>query len=1391
MLTFSLSPKNRTRKRYATSFNRSTVKFGRNNGLKVMLERTAGCFENAGRRFLRDANGIIRNRTTLRAKLGHDGGSISDSSPLSVPDRRTVQGQDSNRAASQTTSGLTSDSRPLLLDFLYPDRTQEFVVTRLLRSTRNLLLRRKRKGGFVVSRPFVSQAGFDQEDALPHSADSRQSETTWVRDSLTEILAEGITGQSERAWQLYLLAGQPPDLNSALLAQFCKVRATSGHSRAKLLFDSIPQMSRSVEDYWNLTNSYILARQSGELGRICREAAENGLGLTVGSLVLARSINKSEWDLAQDIWENLRAVDETELWEHLVPRLHASTLQPRLLDLAMLLDRRAKDTAGSSSSVELVPSFARFFFDKVLAFPSEFVESFHIDTLLLLIDKLHSTAILTRDHFYGIIKTLQVSKKRSTFTKSILIYRNFQWLVDTMVPTKKLYDRFLRQLLFFKMAAGVEYFLHEFSRFHERPSAYAYKKALSILSRSAEPPKVEAVFGKFVDSWGKPTSVAFVTPLLYVYAKAGNVKETLAQFERISNEFGLEPDHICWNTVLTAYANAGKLTESFAHFRRMLEEGIEVNSHTFGILMGLCSKRGDTNAVHQLLELARQHSIQTTSALFDPIVEAHCNAQEFEQAEAFAESCLSLDMTGSRLRMWNILLRNYAYRLDVDSISRVRSRMDAAGLRPDEMTYAALMLSLVLLGQTDAARRILRTLHRSRQMQVTELHYAIILYGYFRDHNRAMTQVIFEEMEKRYEHAGLTLQLFRLRDQLQLDLRLEKEQLNATPGTRKASVELPINSARKKEPFPDLHFAHAEETLAEIIGKFDSAKPQVKQPAPGAGNQPIARAFPAMFYESVAREYAKKGAYRKVEQLIEEYGKSQGLSLDDALDIAPLRLHAALMHAYSISNQHEKLLACWEKAFRLARNSGSHITEFAPFAEDANMEPEEAPVLPASRYVLSRHFSLYIKSLAHTKQRHRIDDMVRDFQNAGFSMTTYNWSTYVQLFSLSADPTENLQAFSIFEDNFMPNFPGWKYLRRGKALAHSEAPSAIRMLEKPENRPPPGILGPIGKKYWSQHHPQVMQPTYISLIYLASALVRIRKESALKGPTHLVDLHKAAPNTLKAISAMPWLRDKWQSIFLRGREKKPEEDYPSLPKKKRFVWSGGVLGVGGNLRKLRRAETYGYITPQKAENTQSRKTNKSKTPSDKLPTTDKAPTQKTTKEACAKKAPTKKTRRGRRKRSTPYSDSQLSSQRPISSQASSINASTRPLGRPALSQKSTNLQQPDTTNLVAIGAEDEMDLKIESQLYRRRQAEFKDDPARAIIPIDPDALPKPDTTPTAVTYDDSWVHEVPAEREIHEPVPCEPGQYVAVPDEPAPSKSDSDGQSDNSSHPNQENPHQA
>ncbi|KAL4937193.1 hypothetical protein BDV06DRAFT_216073 [Aspergillus oleicola] len=973
----------------------------------------------------------------------------------------------------------------------------------------------------------------------------------WARSTLLKLLKKGILKEAERAWQLYIFAGEPPDLHSALLAQFSKSDLAKHHERAKQVFALIPKKSRSVEDYMNMTKSYLAADLSPDLGLVCQEALTNGHGLSCLTLALVHSIERGKWGFVQILYAASYPVDKRDLWNRLLQAMDVSSITNHLLGLSLQLDR--PNIVGGSGGKK--SKFATFFFKMVFA-SRDIVEQIPTDDLSLIVQRFHSAGVLASGQFYRCLSILQSSKIRPAFVRSVVVYRNFRWMMDNTVSHDNLLDEFLVKFSEWQITAGIEYFLQQYSHFNSKPSVRAYRHALLGLSRAPDPSGVQRVFEKLVADHGPPQTWELLTPLLYVHAT------------KLSKEYGLEPN-----------IYSGDLPGCFAFFKMLFERGINLDSYTFGIPMALCARRGDINS----------NKITLKIPMLDTVVEAHCANKNFETAEKFAEDCLDLDVKGSRVRMWNVLLWNYAFQMDLESISRIRSRMDAAGIEPDDMTYATFILSLVLLGQTDSARRLLRTLHRGAKTHATEFHYVLVLYGYVKARNRDMVHIIFREIQKRFKNPGLSSRLLLLRSQLQRDLHLLQEAENSE-DTSEAELA-------------NIHFEHAEQSLANAIRAFDPTKIVTTQPTPGANKQRAIQAFPLKYYEYVMAQYAKKGTLARVEQLLAEYAERQGLTIEVALNAAPLSLMASLMLAYAKAGDHEKADSFWKTALRRAREIANPSTSKwlsslgtsiktieAPRSSELSSDgqgadglhreldpqntstsPHEPLILPAYRFSLSRILSHYMRSLGTRDQYTEIDQVMGEVEKSGFSLTSYNWSEYVRLYACSRNIANVLRAFAVFEEKFMPAFPGWKKLQRLQGFKHSNVSDAIDMMEKYHTYKARRMLGPRGWKYWRQMHPDVMQPTYVSLVYLAAALLRARANSVTVGNSELRALYTTAPTTIAAIAEMPHLRDKFQGVMLRRQPLRPD---PVPARSEKFVWTGGILGVGGRSRQSNSAESH-------------------------------------------------------------------------------------------------------------------------------------------------------------------------------------------------------------------------
>ncbi|KAL1992714.1 hypothetical protein VTN49DRAFT_4746 [Thermomyces lanuginosus] len=1147
-----------------------------------MLERAVGCLESAGQSVFRSYNGMVRSRKTLKPGFWRSKSLELETklwyfilSHISAASRR--RSPDSSKS-----SVSTPESPGPFLDFLYPPKTLSVAASWLSRHRSNQWLRKKKRSVPDWVRPFASHSSLrhvsvpstvEQPEESRNEVAERERVVRENKALLVSLLNSGDRNEYDRIWQLWNQGGQPSELQPRVLEYLSSSRDPIDLSRAKSVLDKIEVDRRTADVYCNGVISLLHAGQFSHAKQLLSEALARNQGLKPLGASIAFFLDTGKWKDVAEMWASWPSTDGPA-YDHqaLSPVASLSTLPQRLSSLLEFANQQPdsdeKTTLASLASCLL----------HVLFKSTTLMRSISMETILQLTQQSKRLEILEKEHYNNAITTLRSFEIRSTVVKSMIMYRNFRWHLKNVVPWSKILEDLLQTLEDLEIPHGVRYLLDEFRHFFGKPSIEAYKRALVAFARSGCVDEVYETFDSLLQDHGKPVdtsdneadlrktarSLRWISPVLHVHARLGQASAAQAEFDKIEALHGLRPNRLCWNVLISAYANAHDAEGAIAAFKRMRAAGVRPDSFTIGTLMAVCARKGDIDGVRNLFSAAQRVKVRVTTPMVDTIVQVLCRNNRLDDAEQLAEAVLFLkSVEGSRTRMWNTLLWSHAFRADLDSLSRIQSRMDAAGIRFDEMTYAALMTCLCILGKPDSARRLLRILHHNRKMHATELHYTIILYGYVRQRNRDMIHVIYREIEERFGNPGLSARLLMLREFL----------------TRES---ITTNNGADGDESREAVLSSAENILMKAISEFETRTFATKHPRPATNRLPLHLAFPALYYEPLIKAYASEGSHERVEALLKRLERATGRQIS-------LRFVSILMEAYLQAGNHDAVERCWQlalnKAFEQARpvnvdpdllvSSAAEEGQGAsqppqpqtPHGGESILEKEAAQaskkpsVLPAQRFILSRCFSLYLRALGETNQTSKIPEVAAAFEQTGFVMTTANWLTYVREMASSPNPSDQLEAFRTFEQKFMPNFPGWDLLRRGIVNRPPDVPDTIDHLDRTEIGKLRGTLGKAGKRLWSKINPTMMQPSYNVMVHLAAALIDFRARSAIDSDEQLDILFSIAPRTLRAIAAMPHYREKFQGVLLRQRLEGGLDKYKSP--RQPYVWTGGVLGVEG------------------------------------------------------------------------------------------------------------------------------------------------------------------------------------------------------------------------------------
>ncbi|KAJ5861011.1 Tetratricopeptide-like helical [Penicillium soppii] len=1125
-----------------------------------MFERATGCFENAGRRFLQDSKCAIRSRSSVPHRFRTDNGAGADSPYwfLALLQASVQQSSPALNTSNESQGGGGAiSSSGLLPDFLCPRQSQSFVASRLSRSQKRPGLQRK-KTFAAPSRPFISISSLRQavaDGSLGHENEPQQPETPQdpdiarARETQADLHAflQKDGHQYDHAWVRYVAAGRPSNMASALCAYMSSSKDFNNQRRAYELFQQIPPEDRTKYDFKNILNSQLLAASRTKprfLYSLCEQVVTTPFAEGFLTRVLIHHVENRQWARLTKLWQLLLDTPQKQrptlaalLSKITRFRFAEYSLSRHLLDLADHLECNKMDSTVKDFARRLLAHYIK---------SHDLLKLTPITTLLDVLKKYTSLRCIGRTKWKNLIERFQ-SGSRSEFINSILLYRQFRVVFPNEHPPRKLLPRFIERLLEFQIPETTEYFLDELSHFYSKPSVTVYKNVMAAFSGTGDAKSVDRIFDRFLADHGNPKSRRIVAPVLLVHARLGDVPETLRQFQRISAEFGLVPNTVCWNILILAHANAGDLQGALSTFSLMLKSGEPPDSHTFGTLLALFSKRGDVQNVRRLITEAQKRQVKITRPMLDTAVQVYCNNGQLSFAEELAAASWNLAEGGSPLWMWNTILMQYAFRVSKFSFRRVLDRIGKLGMTPDAMTHGAIILAYATANQPDFARTALRRMHRMG-LQPTQFHYSVVLFGYLKMRNRDMVHVILGEMETRFGRVGLSANLLNLKMQIQRDLE---------------------NARDQNVPAEEVILEHAEKTILASLETFDANPSPAKHKSRDSTEGSALDYSTVMHYEHVIKTYSAQGATEKAFEMLSQFLHRRQLAGVPANDLQslPFELVKTMMVVYLKAQEFEKVEECWHVLLRDANKIAGHVdiegilasealTSDLPISVDSNTEGR---ILPSRRFILDFPLTIYIRSLACREQYARLSDVIAEFQNAGFALTGTNWSNYISALASSENFDDNVESFQLFEEKFCPHFPGWSWMVKGYGIRPIHAPMTILHLDgKPGATKPRRMMGKKARAHWRMIEPDYMHPHYPTMVLLASTMRRIREASIEDGPGKMEALHAAAPKTFEILSTMPYLREKYQGALLRDKE--AFENQLPLPIRL-FTTRTGALGL--------------------------------------------------------------------------------------------------------------------------------------------------------------------------------------------------------------------------------------
>lgn len=812
-----------------------------------------------------------------------------------------------------------------------------------------------------------------------------------------------------------------------------------------------------------------------------REALSKVAGDVGTSTLLASALARKEWDVASRAWHDFRqrsyrSATQEGVWEQV------DTL-PDLIELSLSL---ADYTQGLMQMDEVAPTAdglgpSNQFVNTVLFRAFDF-KSAHITRKRVhqLFDRLEEFGLLGKNNYENAMHRL-LNLNRGGIAGSV--YRDYRQREGYM-PNQKLLYRLLS--VFCKSASldDIRLVVDDAFAAHGGLDRQAYQAAIGKLASLGDADSVHKLFGRFVSQHGVPKDVTLLRPLLLVHARRAEVDETARQFRRVSEQFGITPDLQCWNILISVYARVSDVDGAFQCFNDMLRTNLEADEYTYSILFNLCARMGDATLLHELLRITTSGGTKRSLAATESLVLACINNDELDEAERIAEAALSMEFHGPRTRMWNYLLNAHSLRRNIEAVTRLHQRMQKTGVPLDGMTYAALMQSLAILKETDAAYKILRVVMPRDGIKATAFHYAIVMGGFVSTNETWKVFRVYKHMVKR-----------NIRPTLSTQIPLLKASVSAEgTDTGEAGVTEAIRE-----------LTQTEDLLEETLASLDPMDFASREPVRGINKEPLDDAYLAAPFEFLIFIYGQQGLFEKVQQLYERYLETADERKLKAKVTPTIKLLSALMVSHFRQQQYSEVYKCWD----LAKSSTERVSKRLG-ATDL-LRP--GWVLPSQRFRLATPLMYLMKALGAQRDLDGIARIIAELQSDGYNLDSRNWNLYVQLLVRNG---RVLEAFQCCEEKLMDGWRGWPSQRRQQGLSKAVAKTALT----------------------NKIQPWLLAPRYPTFVYLAAAILDIQAAesgslSSLDKTSASEKIIKIAPRTMEAVRNLPRVDDALQTDLLR------------------------------------------------------------------------------------------------------------------------------------------------------------------------------------------------------------------------------------------------------------------
>jgi pentatricopeptide repeat protein len=254
------------------------------------------------------------------------------------------------------------------------------------------------------------------------------------------------------------------------------------------------------------------------------------------------------------------------------------------------------------------------------------------------------------------------------------------------------------------------------------------------------------VFFEWMRSNGKlEQNVSAHSLVLRVLGRREDWDAAETMVRELSSKLGCELDCRVFNTVIYACYKLGRVELGAKWFRMMLENGVQPNVATFGMLMGLYQKGWSVEEAQFTFCQMRNFRIVCQSA-YSAMITIFTRLRLYDKAEEVI-GLMREDKVVLNLENWLVMLNTYCHQGKLEEAELALFSMHEAGFSPNIVAYNTLITGYGKISNMDAAQRKFLSIQEVG-LEPDETTYRSMIEGWGRTDNYKEAEWHLKELKR-------------------------------------------------------------------------------------------------------------------------------------------------------------------------------------------------------------------------------------------------------------------------------------------------------------------------------------------------------------------------------------------------------------------------------------------------------------------------------------------------------------------------------------------------------------------------------------------------------------------------------------------------------------------